>query len=277
MKQYSFSDRINSFALRLPAWSVQHSSLLLGGICCLSFFLKIFVWICTPVVSRDSTLYLQMIQLMHETGSYTDVLKVFASSYWIPPLHVSLVSSVMYCGLCAEHAGVLINIVFASLLVPVGYGIVYSVTENKKIALVAALFFAVHPGICDLSIQVQREIIYLFFVGCALFLFFSGVRKKQWYSLCGTGGALALGSLTRYETAELTLLFLIAVFVLAAARRISWKFAISSISGMVTSFVVVFMLFLYLTGNIVFIKRLGNYYNIKYKNVTTYFAGYGRQ
>ena len=248
----------------ITVWGVRNSALLLWVIFLTGFAVKVLAWFITPVVSRDSTLYLQMIQSVYNSGSYSGMLQEFLYHGWIPPLHICLVRTVMHCGLGVEHAGVFVNIVFASLLVPVGYGIVYSVTENKKIALVTALFFAVHPGICDLSVQVQREILYLFFAGSALLMFFFGLKKKQWYMWCGTGAFLALGLLTRYETAELILLLSVAVFVLAAVHSVSWKFALSGVAGMIAALVIVFVAFLYFIGNMIYLESCKNYFLNKF-------------
>ena len=118
MAQYNIVDKMNVYLRRVSVWIFRHAALLLLLIYLLGLGVKVLAWFAAPVVSRDSTLYLQMIQSVYNSGSYSGMLQEFLYHGWIPPLHIWLVSAVMHLGLCAEHAGILVNIVLASLLSP---------------------------------------------------------------------------------------------------------------------------------------------------------------
>ena len=267
MSIYFLLKQITHFFKRIADWCAAHWVYSLLAIFLLGLILKVFVWLGTGGVSRDGALYLRMIQTLHDSGSYGEVLKQFPWQGWIPPMYLYLASCVMYLGAEAELSAVLVNVIMGALLSPVGYCIVFNVTENRKISLVSALFLAVNPSIVSLSIEAQREILYLFLCGCALWLFFYGVRKKQWYFFCGTGALLALAMLTRYETGELVLLLPAGIIFLAAMRKLSLKTAAAGVAGIVFSFVISFAAFIYFTGNISLLDRYENYFSIKYKTV----------
>ena len=267
MSIYLFLNQTYIFFKKIADWCAAHLFYSLFAIFLLGLFLKVLVWLGTAGVSRDGALYLQMIQTLHDTGSYSEVLRQYPHQGWIPPMYIYLASSVMRLGADAEFSGVLVNILLGSLLPFVGYFIVYNVTENKKISLVSALFLAVNPAVTTLSVEVQREISFLFFVGCSLGLFFYGVRKQRWYCFCGTGVFLALAMLTRYETGEFILLLPAGIIFLAAMRKLTLKTALSGVAGIVFSFVIVFVAFIYFTGNISLLDRYKNYFSVKYKTV----------
>ena len=71
----------------------------------------------------------------------------------------------MHLGISAEAAGIALNITMGSLLPFIGGKTVQELSANKKAAILTALFIAVQPAFTELSVEVQREIPYLFLSG----------------------------------------------------------------------------------------------------------------
>ena len=204
-------------------WVMRHVTLSLVILLCFSFILKLIVHLLEPGLGRDACLYLHMAKIWAETGCYHGLHQQLSGTDWIPPLLPFLIRSLMLLGVPAETAGLAINISLGSLTAPVGFGIALETTGNKKIALMTALLLSVHPGINDLSTEIQRDAPYLFFSGCAAWLILAGLRRKKPVLWCGAGIALAFSLLMRYETMEFLPLIAAAALIFALPRRIPWK------------------------------------------------------
>ena len=63
--------------------------LLLTCIPLLSLFLSLFCWNLEPTVSRDGLLYLELVQVWHDHGSFQAVLEYWPR-FWIPPFPLYL-------------------------------------------------------------------------------------------------------------------------------------------------------------------------------------------
>ena len=190
-----------------------------------------------------------MAKIWEETGSYAELLLTVPHSDRIPPLLPFLIKSIAAnAGVSAETAGLAINIVLGSLVSLVGFGIAFETTKNKKIAIITALFLAVHPSINDLSKEIQRDAPYLFFSGCAIWFAAIGLLRKKNLFWCWTGVALAFAFLLRYETAEFLLLIPAIVFAFSLGRRISWKQAVLYVSTLFVCTGIVFCSMLLLMG-----------------------------
>lgn len=193
-----------------PVQSIIILNVLLGC----SVFLKTITLIFDPLVGRDASLYLLTAQKWFDTCSL---------QLELPPMLFFLMKSLMHLGFPADVAGWTVNVILGSLITLIGFGITFELTGNRKIALIAAAFFALHPGINDLSIEIQRDIPFLFFAGCSIWTAFAGIKRKHWWlwSLCGI--ALSFALLTRYEALELLFLIAVWLFILPFFRRLSWK------------------------------------------------------
>ena len=225
------------------------------------------IYLKTPVVSRDAALYLPMIQTLYEAENYPEMLKSFPGCGWIPPFYLYLCSFAMHSGMVAEIAGVSVNMILSSLLVFAGYGIAFSVTGNRKCGLIAALFTAVHPSLAELAVEIQRDMSYIFFFSCSVWMFAEAVRKKRLLLWCASGVFTALAFLTRYEAAELILLFSFALVFMAIIRSFTWKQVTVYGAAQLFSFVVVIMFFMLFSGNLSLIGSYKKYFYGKCKVV----------
>lgn len=211
-----------SFFAFIAKWSIAHSAVCLIVLLVLSAAVKLLVHWLDPVVGRDAAFYCHMAQNWSET-SYDVVRLLDIDNGRIPPLLPFLMKSGMAAGFSATTVGWCINIVCGTLCTLTGYGIALEATKNKKIALISAAFFAVHPGITGLSVEIQRDAVYLCLIGFVIWVALAGFNRKNVFLWCASGVFCSLSLLTRYETFEL--LPLVAVFLFAAVccRKLSWK------------------------------------------------------
>ena len=116
----------------------------------------------------------------------------------------------MHTGLSAENAGVALSLFLSTFIPLFAYGIAYAFSRRRDIAVCSALLIAFNPNITKLAVQVQRDMLYLFFAGMALWLFSLGIKRKKYAPWFGMGFAVGCAVLTRYESLE----FLVAAFIL---------------------------------------------------------------
>ena len=204
---------------RVPVW------VWLTGITLVSFLLKLLSWHFDPEVSRDGCLYIYFSQIWYDTGSFQGVINEW-ESFWLPPLPLYLIKSIMHTGLSAEIAGVLLNLAAGTVTPILTYIIAYETTQRKDISLCSALLITVHPAMNALSVEVQRDMIYLFFAGVTLCLLTAGVRRQKWSLWCWAGLACSCAMLTRFETAEFLVIVPLSLLLLLIRKTFSWKKAV---------------------------------------------------
>lgn len=184
------------------------------------FLLKIAGLFLEPTLSRDGALYVQLIKIWSDSNDFNALLQYW-EGYWIPPFFLYLAKCLMYFGLTAAQAGIGINLVLGTFAPLVGFGIAFEVTRNRIIALCSALLLAMHPALNELSVQVQRDMIFLFLSGSAVWSICAGIRRKKWYFWILGGILLSMSFLTRYETAEFLLLTAVAQTILVCTKYLT--------------------------------------------------------
>lgn len=216
-----FLKKINDTFRYTANWCIAHSAICLIGLLILSAAVKLLVHWLDPVVGRDAALYCHIAQCWFDEGSWENACNL--ENGWLPPLLFFLLKFGMGAGFSATTVGWCINIVCGTLCTLAGYGIALEATKNKKIALISAAFFAVHPGINGLSVEIQRDAVYLCLTGFVIWFALAGFNRENIFLWCASGVFCSLSLLTRYETFEL--LPLVAVFLFAAVccRKLSWK------------------------------------------------------
>lgn len=219
-----FFCKINTCFKSIADWCVRRSMLCFAALFVFSLMLKLLVHLLDPVIGRDAALYCHIAKVWSEGSSFADIPKEYLPDVgWLPPLLFFLMKCGMAAGFSATTVGWCINIVCGTLCTLAGYGIALEATKNKKIALISAAFFAVHPGITGLSVEIQRDAVYLCLIGFVIWFALAGFNRKNIFLWCASGVFCSLSLLTRYETFEL--LPLVAFFLLAAVccRKLSWK------------------------------------------------------
>lgn len=193
----------------------------LTAILLLSFLLKYLYWHLDPIVSRDGCLYIRLAQAWYDSGDFKEVLN--ASEIRIPPLLLFLMKSLMRFGLSAEAAGVWLNLVLGTFTPLLTYGIAYEVTQRKDVSICSALLIAVNPTMNKLAVAVQRDMLYLFFIGLGLWFLAAGIRRRQWHYWLGVGIADGFAMLTRYETLEMLVIVPVILIIMSAGKYLVWK------------------------------------------------------
>lgn len=129
----------------------------------------------------------------------------------------------MYTGLSAEFAGVWLNLTLGTFTPLLVYGIAYETIQRKDISICSALLIAVNPSMNALSVEIQRDMIYLFFAGVTMWLLVAGVRRQKWYFWFCAGFSCSCAMLTRFETLEFLLIVPLSLLLLFAGKFYSWK------------------------------------------------------
>ena len=88
---------------------INKGNFFICGIALLFLFLSLFSWNLEPTVSRDGLLYLELVQIWHDHGSFQAVLEYWPQ-FWIPPFPLYLMKLLTDCGIPAEAGGGRVNI-----------------------------------------------------------------------------------------------------------------------------------------------------------------------
>ena len=243
------------------------SAFLLILITLFSLLLKWFFWRLEPVVSTDGCLYLFLVREWYETGSYEAMVHL-SNSDVLPPLPLFLIKSLMFFGMSAETAGLCWAFGLGAALSVIAYGIAYEVTQNKKIAVAAALLFALHPSVNEIGTEIQRDIFYLFFAGCSIWSVCAAIRRKKWLLWAAAAIPCAASALSRFETLELFPLVIFILFLLAVMKRISWRKAAANCAAFFATLIItVFLLSSTMGTNDFLTESCGRYFAGKWNKV----------
>ena len=150
---------------------------LLGLILLFSLGLKLLLLLSEPGISRDGVTYVRLVRTWFESGTLPHDPQWMERS-WLP-LYPFVMKLLMSAGLSAETAGRAVNIVLGTFLPLIGFGMALEVTKKRKIALSAALLLAVLPSLNHLSVEIQRDMMYLFLSGCSCWAMLAGMRRDK--------------------------------------------------------------------------------------------------
>lgn len=208
--------------IKIFHWIRSHTRLFwLAGILLASFILKLLCWYLDPIVSRDGCLYIRLAQIWYDTGNFKDILRVHETG--IPPMFLYLMKCLMELGLSAENAGVWLNLILGTFTPLLAYGMAYEVTQRKDIAVCSAVLIACNPSMNEFSVEIQRDMIYLFLIGLVLWLLAAGIRRKCWSFWAWSGLTAGCSMLVRYETLEMLIIVPVILIQLCAGRYLYWK------------------------------------------------------
>ena len=243
-----------------------------AGCCGVFFLLACFACVLDPVISRDGTLYLEMVNLWQKNGDFQAILGRF-SNFWIPPFYLWLVKNAVNLGVPLEVAGRGVNILAGSMLPLIVFLIAQEVQKDKRVSLLASVLIAVNPCMLELSIEVQRDMLYLALSGWIIYFCLRGLLRKEILPWIPAGILCSCSMLTRYETTEFMPLLFFAFLLFLIRKKINWKLAAGQIGTFVCSVLVSFCLLVFLMGvQGHLLKFYQTYYSGKYTMVQMLYA-----
>lgn len=191
----------------------------MGLVCCVlvALGLRLLTLYAEPVISRDGVNYIQL--ALNIQGQKTDHETAFAPAMATAHYFYATYLSSHLFSLDPHQLGVSTNIVLGTLLPLLFFGIAHLLWGKNELSLACAALAAVYPDLVAYSIEVQREIPYIFFAGC---FFLSGIllfRHKRWYWSAAMGATVALSFVCRYEGAELFLFALIPFCIMLLEKQ----------------------------------------------------------
>lgn len=231
----------------------------------LAFSIRIASWHLEPVVSRDAVKYITDAQRLSDNkGSFVGLAKN-QHEFRQSPLFIAILSADIG-GLSPQMIGLSMNIILGSLFPLLLWGIFRLLFPCPQLALTGAFLAALHPTLIDYSVEIQREIGYLFFAGSCIFflVLLKNTKWLVWSFMAGVASTLAL--FFRYEGLELLCFFFIGSAILIVKKVISWKELILSI--------VVFMFSSILSGILLLLatnKPLSQWYSDLILKISIYF------
>lgn len=170
-----------------------------------AYMLRCYLWFQEPTLSRDGTYY-----LLQAKGERV-------ADYPLPhgkqaPLFPAILRKMYLCGIDPQKGGIILNIMCSTALCSVVWGTCRYLRLNSFWSLFCTFLIAVHPEYVRCSHELQRESLYLFFSGIAVFMAIINMqttsRKEKWLTALGFGFAGATAVATRYEGWELFLFFI---------------------------------------------------------------------
>ena len=129
----------------------------------------------------------------------------------------------MHFGISPEAAGVSLNIFLGSMIPLITYKISKEVTQREDVSICAAILAAVNPTIVDFSHELQRDMLYLFFIGFVIWFLLAGIRQKKNSYWFYAGIFCSFAFLSRFETAEFFLIIPCALIYLYLIKTIPTK------------------------------------------------------
>ena len=179
--------------------------------------LRIFCWSQSGAVSRDASWYLLIAERWFTQGS---AQAAFSGESWTAPLLPWLIQLGMYLGGSAEITGLLLNLFSGTLLSLIVWAILYRAGCRRELCLAGALLIALHPSAVELSIEIQRDSLYLFWIGLTILgLENAFLRPGNWLAWCLAGACCGFAATARLEGLEAVVVVPIATFITACADR----------------------------------------------------------
>ena len=216
----------------------------------LAFLIRYIYWRLDPFLSRDACFYIEFTNSLHENGNYMKI----ENQPLIPVFLFEIVDLLMYCGISARTAGLAVNMIMGSLVPVFTYAYTQEIFHQRKLSVFSAFLLCFHPSMIKLSVQFQRDMVYLSLCGLLFLLLCLYMTRKKNYYCAAAGCIFAFSCLTRYETIELLLIFMAVDFVFVIKHVISLKYGIKSFCVFLFSAFIAGLLFTICTGTFFFMK-----------------------
>lgn len=230
--------KIKCITLPLGSWGTDLCCVI--AIFTVACLVRTVYWYFDPVISRDGIYYLEIasqgtVEAFRSVGS--------------PPLYEKLLS-LLYFGNKAEmeFRGRLINMVIGSLLPVVGYLAARRVLAFRRYALFVATLLIFYADLVQVSSQILRDPLALFFGYSAIAACIFGIRNAKWYFFALGGIFSALCFLVRYEGAMCLLVGLFEIVYLMWCGYHPKRILILDFALFLITFIVVSLTGFYVCG-----------------------------
>ena len=191
-----------------------------------SLAIRLAKMIVDPLLMRDCAVYLELAEIWHRSGVYSDTLLY---GIVIPPLPLFLIKEMMKTGFSPEVCSRSIALFLSSFIPVFGFIGTYRLFLNKKTALFMAGILAVHPSLVLYAGQPLRENNYMFALGL-LFVFFADAirtRSAMKWALCGAACTLAF--FCRYEALEMIVILPLVIFLVRWKSHLPYRYCRDSL------------------------------------------------
>ena len=208
----------------------------LGGIT-----IRLFVWDASPYLSRDSIFYLEQInRLYHDAESNFNSLE---TPY--PPMLFYMTKTIMKAGASGLYAGLSINIIMGALIPVISFFLSKEFLGSKVISAISTLIVFFHPSLIRLSLEIQRDIGYIFISTVLLLFLIRGIKRALIRYWILTGFFFVISIMFRAESFEFLPIIICFSFVVFARKRKMKRWGI-----MITAFVLSFIVSGFITMNV---------------------------
>ena len=170
---------------------------------------RIIHFVFDPVLSRDGVLYVL-------------ICRDAAALPWVPPLYIKLAKLLHVCGVPYEFAGLWISMMAGILLIIPAMKIAELCLQKRIWAVAFGIIIALAPKLIDLSIEVQRDSLYLLESALVILFMLNGMRGKT-VSWGFAGFFIASAIFTRVEGFEFILSCMIAFLALLLHKERPWR------------------------------------------------------
>ena len=183
----------------------------------LALGLRAWVAIDQEILINDAPRFLAAAQLFLD-GEFRAAL-----AYDYHPLTAVLIAlTSLATGVGLESAGLIVSVLSGGIATAALYVLARD-PFGERVALVAALLFAVHPGIVEVATSVQSDGLHLAFLLVGALLAWRALEKGRFFDAIGAGILCGLAYLTRPEGLAVGVVLGGWLVVDLARRRISWR------------------------------------------------------
>lgn len=223
----------------------QRAHLILFSFFIVGLFAKYLIFIKDGAISRDGARIIYDSLIWNQTGNFSAIVDNF-KFYHTPPLYHFILKQFIYLTIDPFLGGISINIFFGNMLIITTFMIFKNLFRKNSIALFSAFLTLIHPTINQLSVEIQRDIPYLFLSSLVILLFVKAwiTQKTQFWLL--SGGLIGLTFLIRYEILELVPIGIILI-CFSTAKSKSQLFKVAVIELMfIACIITIFCVFIHI-------------------------------
>lgn len=218
----------------------------LSAIIIAAFLIRLIYWRCEPALSRDGTYYLLLARGEPVTDYLLDIPRQ-------APFFSSILRGMYLAGLDPHVCGILLNIMAGTGLVLIIGRISRHLSPSFCFISLCTALAAVHPALIRLSIELQRESIYMLFMGITILSAINVRESKEprqfFLHISGTGAWGAFTALTRYEGWELMPLgYMWLTYRCCIQKAFPWRVLAGAIVRFTGAWLLIFVIITILIG-----------------------------